>query len=77
MWGKANYTYIHTGHYHHREKEAKEAGGAVVIRHPTLAAADAHAVRGGYISKRGAHVITYHVEDGEVDVSTVYPRKTG
>jgi hypothetical protein len=73
MWGKANYCYIHTGHYHHREKEGGEAGGAIVERHPTLAAADSHAVRGGYISKRGAYVITYDKQLGEINRSSSYP----
>ena len=74
MWGQANYAYIHTGHYPQQEKSVDELGGCIVERHPTLAAADAYAVRGGYISKRGAHVITYHKTHGEVDRSTVYPR---
>lgn len=73
MWGEASYTYIHTGHYHHREKMRTEADGCVVERHPTIAAADKYAVTHGYVSKRGAYVITYHSEDGEIDRSSVYP----
>ena len=74
MWGKAGYCYIHTGHYHHREKEGGEHSGAVVERHPTIAAADSHAVRGGYVSKRGAYVITYDAKLGEISRASVYPR---
>jgi len=74
VWGQSTYCYIHTGHYHHREKETGEYSGAIVERHPTLASADAYAVRGGYISKRGAYVITYDKEMGEVCRSSVYPR---
>jgi hypothetical protein len=73
MWGQAKYCYIHTGHFHQSEKEGSEGGGAIVERHPTLAAADAYAVRGGYVSQRGAHAITYHKERGEVSRKTVYP----
>ena len=74
MWGKAKYTYIHTGHYHRVEQDMVEEGGAIVERHPTLAARDAYAARGGWVSKRAARAITYHVTDGEVARTTVVPR---
>jgi len=74
MWGKAKYCYIHTGHYHKSELVGDEFGGAIVERHPTLAARDAYAARGGFISQRGAKVITYDKELGEIDRSTVLPR---
>lgn len=74
MWGECTAgTYIHTGHYHHQEKDVHEDGGAVVERHPTLAARDSHAARGGYTSLRAAHAITYHKERGEVSRCTVTP----
>lgn len=73
MWGQSQYCYIHTGHYHQTEQDMSEFGGAIVERHPTLAARDAYAARGGYVSRRGARVITYHVTEGEVDRSTVLP----
>lgn len=60
MWGSTECCYIHTGHYHHKDRFPSEYGGAVVTRHPTLAGRDAHAARGGYVSQRGALVITYH-----------------
>jgi hypothetical protein len=72
MWGKSNYTYIHTGHYHH--ERVVEDGGAVAEQHPTLAARDAYAARGGWVSRRGAKIITYHDVDGEVSRITVRPR---
>ena len=72
MWGKANYTYIHTGHYHH--EKVIEDGGAIAEQHPTLAARDAYAARGGWVSRRGAKVITYDKIDGEVARVTVRPR---
>jgi len=73
MWGKANYTYIHTGHYHH--ERVVEDGGAIAEQHPTLAARDAHAASGGWVSRRGAKVITYDKIDGEVSRITVRPRQ--
>ena len=74
MWGQAIYTYIHTGHYHQTEQDMAEAGGAIVERHPTLAARDAYAVRGGYVSWRAARAITYHETDGESGRTTKPPR---
>jgi hypothetical protein len=73
MWGKAKYTYIHTGHYHHAEQDMAENGGAIVERHPTLSARDAYASRGGYVSWRAARAITYHKQKGEVSRITVVP----
>jgi hypothetical protein len=73
MWGQAKYCYIHTGHYHHKEQDASEGGGAIVERHPTLAGADAYAARGGYVSWRAAHAITYHNRTGEHSRKTVVP----
>ena len=72
MWGKANYTYIHTGHYHH--ERVVEDGGAIAEQHPTLASRDAYAARGGWVSRAGAKVITYDKIDGEISRITVRPR---
>jgi hypothetical protein len=72
MWGKANYTYIATGHYHH--ESVVEDGGAIAEMHPTLAGRDAYAARGGWVSRRGAKVITYDKSDGEIARVTVRPR---
>jgi hypothetical protein len=74
MWGQAEYTYIHTGHYHHTEQMMGEGGGAIVERHPTLSGKDAYAARGGYHSWRAAHAITYHWETGEHRRVTVTPK---
>ena len=72
MWGKANYTYIHTGHYHH--ERVVEDGGAIAEQHPTLSSRDAYAARGGWVSRAGAKIITYDKVDGEVSRITVRPR---
>lgn len=63
-WGLTKFRYIHTGHKHHVEE--KEHPGVKVIQHPTLAAPDAYAARGGWLSKRQATSMTYHAELGEV-----------
>jgi hypothetical protein len=62
-WGDTEYRYIHTGHRHHVEE--KEHPGATTVQHPTLAAPDAYAARGGWLSKRQATSITYHKQSGE------------
>lgn len=71
MWGRCHKVAIHTGHRHHRE--VKEHPGAEVIQHPTLAARDAYAARGGWISERRITALTYHREHGEVSSITVTP----
>jgi len=73
MWGRASYTYIHSGHYHH--ERLIEDGGAISEQHPTLAGRDAYAARGGWVSRRGAKLITYDKIDGEVSRHTVRPRQ--
>lgn len=71
MWGQCSKVYIHTGHRHH--KEDKEHTGARVIQHPTLAARDAYAARGGWWSERAITAVTYHDVFGEVGTTTVTP----
>lgn len=72
MFGRCTRTYIHTGHLHH--ERVIEKGGAISCIHPTLANADSHAIRHGYVSSQGAKVITYHKTQGEIAVHTVRPR---
>lgn len=67
MWGATRIAHIHTGHYHHVYE--KEHSGAIVTQHPTLAAPDSHASRGGYVSERAAIAHTYH-EDGRLECCT-------
>jgi hypothetical protein len=63
QWGRCPYVYIHTGHKHHVKEEERK--GCTLVQHPTLAAPDAYAARGGWISKRQATSMTYHRETGE------------
>ena len=71
MWGQCEKVYLHTGHRHHGER--KEHTGAEVIQHPTLAARDAYAARGGWWSERRITAYTYNKRFGEVGSNTVTP----
>ena len=71
QWGQSKHCYAHLGHYHN--DEVKESPLMRVEQHRTLAAADAYASRGGYISGRDAKVITYHREHGRVAETIISP----
>lgn len=71
VWGNTKKRYCHTGHRHHVEE--KEHAGMTVIQHPTLAARDAYAARGGWISERQVTSITYSDKFGQVARNTVTP----
>ena len=64
QWGETSRAYIHCGHRHHADE--KEYSGATVIQHPTIAARDAYAARGGWIADRAVQGITYHRKFGQV-----------
>lgn len=70
-WGATTKRYVHTGHRHHVEE--KEYCGITVVQHPTLAARDAYAARGGWIAERQVTAITYHKLYGRVHTDTVVP----
>ena len=72
MWGKAKHCYIHCGHLHH--ERVLDDAGATIEQHPTLSARDHYSSSHGYISQRGAKVITYDKLDGEIHRVTVRPR---
>ena len=71
VWGATTRRYAHTGHRHHFEE--KEHSGMSVVQHSTLAARDAYAARGGWMSDRQCTAITYHAEFGQVCRNTVTP----
>lgn len=71
MWGATTKRFAHCGHRHHVDE--KEYAGMTVVQHPTLAARDAYAARGGWISDRAASIITYHEKYGQVARNTVCP----
>lgn len=71
VWGRTEHSYAHVGHLHHVKQ--LETSLMIVEQHPTLAAKDAYASRGGWLSKRAARVITYHEGYGEVSRLTITP----
>lgn len=71
VFGRTRHSYAHVGHLHHAE--VKETNLMVVEQHRTLAAPDAHASRGGWISGRDASVITYHRDYGYVGRVVISP----
>lgn len=73
MWGNAAMTYVHVGHLHHTSEIKSEGGGATVEMHNTLAARDAYATEGGWVSERKTNCITYHKTEGEISRVTVRP----
>ncbi|NMZ77495.1 winged helix-turn-helix domain-containing protein [Pseudomonas nitroreducens] len=71
VFGRTKHSYAHMGHLHH--VDVKENNLMIVEQHRTLAAADAYASRGGWMSGRDAKVITYSCEHGEVGRLTISP----
>lgn len=71
MWGETTKRAIHCGHRHHVDE--KEYNGVTVVQHPTLAARDAYAARGGWIADRAVQAITYHRAFGQVGRVYVSP----
>lgn len=64
VFGRTKYSYAHMGHLHHVDQ--RETSLMVVEQHRTLAAPDAYASRGGWLSGRDAKVIHYSKRFGEV-----------
>lgn len=75
IWGETVKRYAHSGHRHHAEE--KEHSGITVVQHSTLAARDAYASRGGWMSERQCTAITYHEDFGQVARNTVTPEMIG
>lgn len=63
VFGRTKFSYAHMGHLHHVDQH--ENALMIVEQHRTLAAPDAYASRGGWMSGREAQVITYHKRFGE------------
>lgn len=63
IYGRTRFSYAHLGHLH--SDEIKPTNLMKVERHETLAAPDAFAANGGWLSGRSAKVITYHAKHGE------------
>jgi hypothetical protein len=71
LWGETTKRAIHCGHRHHVDE--KEYNGVTVVQHPTLAARDAYAARGGWVAERAVQAITYHSKFGQVGRVYVCP----
>lgn len=71
MYGRTRHSYAHLGHLH--SDELKSTNLMKVERHETLAAPDAYAANGGWLSGRSAKVIVYHKQYGEVARVTLTP----
>lgn len=69
MFGRTKHAYAHLGHLH--SVDVKENNLMIVEQHRTLAAPDAYAARGGWLSGRDAKVITYHRQYGEISRLTI------
>jgi hypothetical protein len=71
VFGRTKFAYAHMGHKHSDKR--LETKLMIVEQHRTLAAPDAYASRGGWMSGRDAKVITYHKRFGEVGRVTISP----
>lgn len=71
IFGRSAYAFAHVGHLH--SDEGRKSALMYIERHETLAAPDAYAAGGGWLSGRSAKVITYSKEFGEVGRATLRP----
>lgn len=71
IYGRTKFSYGHVGHLH--SDQLKSTNLMKVEQHETLAAPDAFAANGGWLSGRSAKVIVYHARFGEVGRSTLTP----
>ena len=71
VYGRTKFSFVHTGHLH--SDELKTTNLMKVERHETVAAPDAFAANGGWLSGRSAKVIHYHDLYGEVGRNTLTP----
>ena len=71
LYGRTKFSYGHMGHLHNDELLTTNL--MKIERHETLAAPDAYAANGGWLSGRSAKVIYYNADFGEVGRSTLTP----
>jgi len=67
-WGLTKHRYFFRGHHHHDSRQ--EFNGCIVEQVRTLAANDAYATGGGWLSGRDMKLIVMHSEYGEVARTT-------
>ncbi len=75
LFGRTEFSYCHLGHMHN--DISNETNLMIVEQHQTLAAPDAHASRGGWLSERSGKSISYHKRYGEVTRTRITPRMIG
>jgi len=71
LYGRTEHAYAHVGHLHH--DKLIESTLMTTEQHRTIAAPDAYGATGGWLSGRGAKVITYDTQFGEVGRITISP----
>lgn len=71
LYGRSEYAYVHFGHLH--SDEGKKTELMYMERHETLAAQDAYAAGGPWISGRSSKRITYSKRFGEVSRDIIRP----
>ena len=71
IYGRTEFSYAHLGHRH--STQVAEGNLMIVEQHSTLAAPDAYAAHGGWVSKRNAKVSTYHKKYGKVGELVISP----
>ena len=71
IFGETTYAYAHMGHMHHNK--TLETNLMEIEQHQTLAAPDAYATHGGWVSGRSAKCISYDKTNGEVFRITLRP----
>jgi len=67
-WGLSRHRYFFRGHHHHDSRV--EYNGCIVEQVRTLAANDAYATGGGFLSGRDMKMIVFHKDYGEVSRTT-------
>ena len=70
-WGRTKFRYAHMGDKHH--KRVKDGYGIIVEQHQTLAPNDSYSSTHGYTSEKGANVIVYSKDSGELSRITIRP----
>lgn len=71
VFGRTKHSFCHMGHLHH--SHLIETRLMIVEQHRTMAAPDSYASRHGWMSGRGASVITYDKTHGEVSRFAIAP----
>jgi hypothetical protein len=65
VYGRTNYRYLHTGHFHH-DRSRDVWGGFKWECHRTMAPKDHFSYKNGYLSRQTMKSIVYNKEEGEV-----------